>query len=244
MNDQHWLDLVRQRLARQALSPVYVQRLIEELSDHLQDLKEENMETDASSRLGQPQQVANAAVIGYRRRSFLGRHPVAAFLVFAISPVVSLIGAFAVVFGACQLLDAALPADDFGSFLRNLGPQGRRMLPYVLSVMFPMIPCALGAVLHCKLARRLGLSGRWVGLSCAVMAVLGGVSIWTAKFSEMPGQSCLRFGLGIPVNIVDLPHMVTAVITNPLRLVQFLIPLAVGCWFFWRQRTQRRLRLA
>ena len=62
----------------------------EELGDHLEDLKEENVEADAISRLGEPDQVAESAVGAYRRRSFLGRHPTAAFMVFAISPVVPL----------------------------------------------------------------------------------------------------------------------------------------------------------
>ena len=43
MANQPWLDEVRQRLAKHALPPSYVQRFTEELSDHLEDLKEENM---------------------------------------------------------------------------------------------------------------------------------------------------------------------------------------------------------
>ena len=69
MGNQPWLDRVRERLARQALPPAYIRRFTEELSDHLEDLKEESMETDALSRLGEPGQLANAAVAAYRRRS-------------------------------------------------------------------------------------------------------------------------------------------------------------------------------
>ena len=51
------------------------------------------MEADAISRLGEPEQVAEAAVAAYRRRSFFGRHPILtfplAFLVFAVSPVIA-----------------------------------------------------------------------------------------------------------------------------------------------------------
>jgi hypothetical protein len=88
-----WLDEAQERLARYALPPTYIQRFVDELTDHLEDLKEENMSTQAAmcSRLGKPGQVAEAAVTAYRRRSFLGRHLI---LVFAISPVVSLIVLF------------------------------------------------------------------------------------------------------------------------------------------------------
>ena len=61
MDSQPWLDRVRERLARHVLPPSYVQRLMEELSDHLEDLKEEGMEADAISRMGEAEQVAEAA---------------------------------------------------------------------------------------------------------------------------------------------------------------------------------------
>ncbi len=94
MDSQPWLGKVRQRLAEHTLPPNYVQRFMEELTDHLEDLKEEGMDRNSFSRLGEPEQVAEAAAIVYRRRSFLGRHPAAAFLVFGVSPVVSLIALF------------------------------------------------------------------------------------------------------------------------------------------------------
>ena len=94
MESQPWINRVRERLVRQLLPPSYVQRFVEELSDHLEDVKEDGMDHNSSSRLGDPEQVADTAVAAYRRRSFLGRHPVAAFLVFGISPVVSLVVLF------------------------------------------------------------------------------------------------------------------------------------------------------
>jgi len=93
MANQPWLDDLHERLAQHALPQTYIRRFMEEVSDHFQDITEENMSTEANvySRLGEPAQVAKAAVTSYRRRSFIGRHPMAAFLVFAVSPVVSLI---------------------------------------------------------------------------------------------------------------------------------------------------------
>ena len=87
-----WLDDVLGRLEKRGLPPSYVRRLADELSDHLEDLQEQNMgkEADVSLQLGKPEQVAAAAVAAYRRRSFSGRHPVAAFFFFAITPVLPL----------------------------------------------------------------------------------------------------------------------------------------------------------
>ncbi len=70
MDSQRWLDRVRERLAKRVLPPSYVQRFIEELTDHLEDLKEEKMEGDASSRLGEPDQVVDNAIAEYQQRSF------------------------------------------------------------------------------------------------------------------------------------------------------------------------------
>ena len=54
MESQPWLNRVRERLARQLLPPSYVQRFVEELSDHLEDVKEDGMDHNSSSRLGEP----------------------------------------------------------------------------------------------------------------------------------------------------------------------------------------------
>ena len=62
MDNQPWLDSVREQLARHNLPPSYVQRFTEELGDHLDDVNEEGMDADAFSRLGEPEQVANTAV--------------------------------------------------------------------------------------------------------------------------------------------------------------------------------------
>jgi hypothetical protein len=230
-----WLEEVRKRLVRHSLPPSYVQRFVAELADHFYDLKEETMsaEADVCSRLGEPEQVADAAVVAYRRRSFLGRHSTAAFLFFAVSPVVSL---FVLLFGLVKLFEILPDDDSVLDFLRHLGPTGRMAVPYVLSVLFPVVPCVVVSILHCKLARRLGLGRKWMLISCSVLAVVAATFIWSATFSETPGQSALRIGIGIPRNIVDLPKMVACIFSNPLRVAQFLVPLAIG-WCFIRHKS-------
>jgi hypothetical protein len=84
MDNQPWLDRVRQQLVRQALPRSYVRRFLEELTDHLDDLKEENMEADPISRLGEPEKVADNAAVACRQHIFLGRHCWARFLVLGL----------------------------------------------------------------------------------------------------------------------------------------------------------------
>jgi len=150
MADSSWLDRVRERLARQLLPPSYVQRFMDELADHVNDLKEENMK--AVSRLGDPEQVADTAVAAYRRRSFLGRHPTAAFLVFAISPVVTW----------CVVALAVLS-------VLQLFWQGHFNEYFSLIIVFSSI---FAAILCGELAVWFGIGKRWTLASCAVLGAI------------------------------------------------------------------------
>jgi uncharacterized membrane protein YobD (UPF0266 family) len=157
MVNQPWLDEVRQRLARQALPPTYVQRFLEELTDHLEDLKEEKMEVDLNSRLGEPEQVADNAVAAYRRRSFLARHPVAAFLVFGVSPCV----AFFEVLNVLAVLEAALRASRPGEVHEHY---------WIVSLIYVMSSAILAAF-YGELAIRGGVSKKWTLVSGAVLGI-------------------------------------------------------------------------
>jgi hypothetical protein len=170
MGDQPWLDRVRERLARRRLPPGYVQRFIEELADHLEDLKGEGMEANASSRLGEPEQLANAAVAAYRRRSFIGRRPLAAFLVFAVSPVIAQYVLF-VVFATVLL---TIRADHTLNWYENR---------WILTLTILACSTFL-SILYDELATRLGIGRKWTLASCAVLGAFA---------------MLLELGLGVPV---------------------------------------------
>jgi hypothetical protein len=162
-----WLENVRQRLARHALPPAYVERFLGELTDHFHDLKEENMDGDVYSRLGEPEQVAEAAVVAYRQRSFFGKHPAAAFLVFGLSPVVP---QFALGYIAAFVLTVAI------ELLAHLCGFDERAIGRVtwdcgFSLMIA-ICSALASILYNELAVRLGIGRKWMFTSCTVLAVM------------------------------------------------------------------------
>ena len=246
-----WLDEVLSRLANRGLSPNYVQRLAAELSDHLDDFMEENMsaEADVYSRLGKPEQVADVAVAAYRRRSFLGRHPAAAFLVFGLSPIVSL-----VLISGCIML-GIWGFDEAGKWmgvdmeqgLRNLKhfePAASAVMPYALSLLVVVIPSILASVLYCVLARRSGIGRKWIVVSCIVLAVAALVPICTAELSDVPGKSRLMVGAWNPFFLEHLWGSIVWSFSSPRQLLQFLVPLAAGLWFMRRRDAEVRLRLA
>ena len=159
MGNQAWLDNVREQLARHDLAPSYVQRFLEELGDHLEDLRNENLEADVVSRLGEPEQVVNAAVAAYRRRSFLGRHAVAAFLVFAISPVIAQCALFFLAFVFVEVL------------ARFSGHYPVHKYHWITSLTIVVCSTFLGT-LYGELATGLGIGKKWLLASCAAIGVV------------------------------------------------------------------------
>jgi hypothetical protein len=187
------------------------------------------------SRLGEPEQVAEAAIVGYRQRSFVGRHPLAAFLVFAVSPVLSMLAVGAAVVAAfvvaCDWLG-------LGEALRQafwqLGPLAAATASYGAIALFVVVPSVVLTILYCRLAERLCISRKWMFASCAALAVVAAALSVIVRLSDVPGQSELTYSMGIGVSA--LPSV--------RQLIQLAIPLAVGLWCMRHGRDAGQPRLA
>jgi hypothetical protein len=238
MANRPWLDDVRARLARHALPRSYIQRFTEELSDHLEDLMEETMSTvsDVYSRLGEPEQVAHAAATAYRRRSFLGRHPAAAFLVFAVSPIAAMIALEAAALLFIIATSKLIGENSLFHLSRKLGAFEQMTIPYILTFLTVVAPSCFLAILYCKLASRLGIKKGWMFASCAVVSFMAMCIFWSVSFSNMPGQNLLICGLGFTLG-GDWILLLRS-------LCQFIIPLAVGWWYIRRRANPSRPQLA
>ena len=183
------------------------------------------MEAEALSRLGEPQRVAAAAVEAFRRRSVLARHTALKFLVFAVSPILSLI-VFAIA-GLFVLLATAKGLGYIDSTGTHVGAVVKALLPYLLTAITIVIPAAVLTVLYFALARRCGIGRRWTLASCLVLSLLAGLAMCDVTLSELPGQSRLTYGLGVGLGAADL-----------LRMCKALAPLALGVWLLRRSRPQ------
>jgi hypothetical protein len=224
---------------------------MEELSDHFEDLKEENMEADAISRLGEAELVAEAAVVAYRRRNFLGRHPAAALLVFGISPVVSfvvlIVLAYVVLLATSEVCERlGIKVQHFLADLSRFEPFASTAMPYVMSLLTVVVPCILASILYCCLARRFDIGKKWALLSCVILAVLAAMPICSVKLSGVPGDSALTWGLPNFWEAHGIRHLFSTivwVVCRPRQLVQFLVPLAIGWWFMRRKHACPSVRL-
>ncbi len=190
-------------------------------------------ETDVYSRLGAPEQVANAAAVAYRRRSFIGRHPAAAFFAFAVSPVVSLILLFYVM---CVVTGILGMAAEYCGLVSNEGFSGEPLEPvillitsYVFSLLLIIIPVLITSILFCKLSKRLGVGRKWMCVSCSTLALTALLPCLAVKTTiiDATGHYGVQIGMGI-LGIFGswMPSFV--------QVAQALIPLAIGGWFFWR----------
>lgn len=81
-----WTERVEDELSRRGVPARYRRRLLAELRDHVEDLKEEVMmqtEDALDARLGDPEILAAQAAEEYRRTRWASRHPL---LVFGLLP--------------------------------------------------------------------------------------------------------------------------------------------------------------
>jgi hypothetical protein len=227
MANRPWLEEVRTRLVENGLPPAYIRRFMEELADHFQDITEEIMstETNVASRLGDPSQLAAAAIDGYRRHGFIGRHWWAAFFVFAVSPIVSLAMCFFLVccgivafFGICEHLNVDT------AIKNQLAGVEPAVLCWGMSALTVILPAVLLTILYGWFAKRSGIGRKWMLASCGALALLAMLPTQGVVFSDLPGNSRWMVGLSLPP-------------TSILQSVQLMVPLIVGAWLM---RTMKR----
>ncbi len=219
MAGQPWLDAVRNALDRRALPPDYVERFVQELSDHLEDLTEENvsMESNLEARLGTPEQLAETANAEYRHRRLLEEHPWLALATFVLLPIPTL-----VVLWAATLASLVFVAQKSGveDLLRSASGQftslGTTLVDSAVAVSL-VVPLAALAVFFSLLARRTVRRRRWTLVACAILAVVGGLATHGVVLSATPGQSSLNVGLGFGPGVF-----------GGWQMLQCLVPLGIG----------------
>jgi hypothetical protein len=209
---------------------------MEEFSDHLEDLKEEGMDQNSSSRLGEPEQVAEAASTAYRRRSFLGRHPVAASFVFGLLPIVSLVALF--IASSFGLMGLGMICERLGFNIDekgiHLGTVGSAVMCLVYSLLTVIIPSILVSILYCRLARRVGVGTTSLLASCATVAALASSTSYWRAGSGYWMLGFLWFGFFHYGSWVALTQ----------HVVNLVVPLAIAWWFLRHKHDQGRLQLA
>lgn len=226
MDARVWLDQVRSECLRQNLPPLYVERLVSELSDHLFDFMEDSMSTDAkefsyaTSRLGMPGEIATLAAREYRQQRFSGRHPL---LTFVLSPIVTLLMLWAAPI-ACSILAAKALGIDSSA---DLSPAANSMMPLV-AMGYVLAPIAVAAAFYCRLATKAAVSWKWTLATCVILALIGGTAFASVTLPTAVSKGTIMFGFGVGLR------------PRPQQWLQFALPLSIGCWAIYRQMSPGR----
>jgi len=192
--NQPWLEQFRAQLGKEKLPAAYVERLVEEISDHWQDLREENMPTELEQgvRMGEPGQVAALAGCTYGRR-LLRRRPVLAFAIFVLSPLpILVLLSLAMLYAAGLGLEKWQGAGSGHSLKQTLNPAAMdAAIAAVLVLSTGLLTAGFG-----RLAERAGLTRRWAVASGLILCLAVGLTIHQVKLSDTLGQSSIELGLG------------------------------------------------
>lgn len=235
MDDQQLLDQLTKNLQRRGLPQAYIDRLTDELADHIEDLIESRsipMSKDAHNQrmvlgqIGSCDELATAAAGEFRRRSFFGRHPILTFVVAPIPTVMLVWVAF--VFAALAFT-ASLPLA-FGNEYR-FGGRSAMEWPAVLmytawTLIFAggIVPPTVAVLLFARLARRANIGWTWLMVAGSLVAVLSGLFHADLIPPTGPGKGRLAIGFGV------------GAATMLSQLPQFLLPILIAAWAALRVR--------
>jgi hypothetical protein len=235
MANRQWHERFRRALYRRRLPAAYVDRLVEELTDHATDLFMETNSMDAEmnveARLGSPEHLATVAKSEYRRRTFAGRHPV---LTFVAGPIVAIIGTITAIcltaFSASWLIDEVAG----GIFSTNdelgLPPTSLEMgFVQVFNLCVRFVPFAFSTWLFVRLGRRAAGRG-WCIASCGMIALVAIFVTSIVTPANATAKATWSIGLGSNVGFD--------------QIVQAVVPLVLGAWMLWQSQRDQPKALA
>lgn len=227
-----WTEQVEVELSRRGVPARYRRRLLAELRDHAEDLKEEGMmptEDVLNARLGDPEILAAQAAEEYRRSRWISRHPL---LVFGLLPLpvtllvviatLVLIGLVAYGIGWLVAGDAVELPRPAVVALAYSAAWGVRFVPFVFLV-----------VLLSRLYLRSQVSRWWLATAAAQVLVVAGSLVSSIRYSSEPGQSAWILGFAwMPVPHGDAWALPFLNLLGWMQALQIAVPLAVGALVF------------
>jgi hypothetical protein len=225
MDSRQWRETLRGDLLQQNLPAAYIDRLVDELSDHLIDTQRENPSMEAqqaSDRLGTTKQLAAVARHEFCRTTFAARHPYLSFVIgpIALVPVLYvslLLGPYLI------LATLAIPFDlATGNTPFQVSEESSTLSSYWIACcyhhFFRFVPFALAACIFSYWGRKAGMR-RWAIVACGIVAAWAGATVSSVRPVDN-GLAAWMFGLALKPSFN--------------QLFQLLVPLAIAAWFLLR----------
>lgn len=223
MSAQPSLNQLRRELLRRGLPNGYVERVVGEWADHVEDQwnshisKEADMpQTNPIESLGEEAELVESTVLRFRSRTFAGRHPIWTFLV---APIPLLLACWIVFYAGLAAVMALVDKDA----LRTASPTAHGMTQFILQAALYLPPVAATLVLA-WLAARSGQRQRWLAAACVLVALFAAGHHTNFALPIGRGQGQLMIGLGLG---------------RGMSFVNAVAPLLIGALAIWRmgQRT-------
>ncbi|MFZ0829019.1 MAG: hypothetical protein WAO02_16515 [Verrucomicrobiia bacterium] len=222
-----FIELLRRRLVELGCPIAHVPRLVQEVADHREDLKQSALseglsgvdaEARANGQLGDPLALAENLMVALRRSSWWGRHCV---VTFGLLPLL----AVPVLWALLLFIDLSLEfALGYGWDREKLhvaadNPVAFHHLVMVLQCA-DFVAIALVTLLFCWLARRSAVNLTWMVTACVI---------------------CSLYALFLQV--IVKPHFFAIGIYWPPQWIRAAIPLLIaGAIHLFRRRTTQRIQ--
>jgi hypothetical protein len=214
-----WLDDVRRELVNRQVGTAYRERLLEELRDHLDDLRCEerndamsaevwNNRGTISQRMGEPAAIAAAADRPRVPVRFAQRHPLITFLVTPVPLLIVLWIAYGA--GTIGVLSGfqAYRGDAWAIRLATLVVHGAA---YVPAIVLTSAIAWLAVRSHAK-------TGWWL-TAAGLVALVSSMVVVTLNITPTPGTGTLQFGLGFPPMLNHWPQLAIPLALTALFLL-------------------------
>jgi hypothetical protein len=222
MDSREWPEQLRQQLRRQRLPPAYIDRLVEELSDHLIDSQTEHPSMEAHNafvRLGSTNTIAATAGHEFRRRTFAGRHPWLTFVVFPFAFIPSLfVSLLAALFAMSWVVGATMewlivPESDWLSKTTESRLEWWILGAFDFIVRF--VPFLIASWIFCRWGRHSGMRW-WPLVACTIVAITAGFLFTKSIPASGDKQGLWMIGLATRFEV--------------RQVVQLVVPLAAAAW--------------
>lgn len=188
-----FIEPLRRRLLELGCPMAQVRRLVQEVADHREDLKQAavseglsgaDAEARANAQLGDPLVLAEQMMIALLRSSWWGRH---SLIGFCMLPLLAVPLLWALLLSLGLSLEFAL---GFSWDLKKLNIATDNPVAFHHLVMAlhgaDYVAIALVTLLFCWLARRSGVSLKWMVISCAICSLYASfiyARIWPHNFA-------------------------------------------------------------
>ena len=173
-----YIEQLRRRLVDLGCPIARVRRLVQEVTDHREDLKQTALaeglsgvaaEIHADTLLGNPLDLAEGLAEALRRSSWWGRHSIIGFCVLPLLAV-PLLWSLILFVGLWLVFAFGYALDETRLHVAADNP----VVFHHMSMLVHGADClalALVTLLFCWLARRSGLSFKWTAIACAICSI-------------------------------------------------------------------------